>query len=145
MREMWSTRWSGCATTTAISRLRLRRQCRRLVRSRGCLIPSSTSPAIAALPREKRNEQGLSQRMRGRRNPFRQRERNCPPSSRLARPRRRADFCNHGAAHARRRRAAGYHLLSGGAYIAAERDDPDVLVDERLPFAALAEADFQPA
>jgi hypothetical protein len=41
-----------------------------------------------------------------------------------------------------RRRPAGYLVLGGGTYVAAERNDPDVLADERLPFAALAEADL---
>src|SRR6266480_1525312 len=59
-------------------------------------------------------------------------------------PRGRADFRNHGAAHERSRRPpAGYPLLGRGAYVAAERNDPDVLADERLPFAALAESNLQ--
>jgi hypothetical protein len=33
-------------------------------------------------------------------------------------------------------------LCSTAAYVAAERNDPDVLTDERLPFVALAEADL---
>jgi hypothetical protein len=68
-----------------------------------------------------------------------------PSRSRLARSRGRADFRNHGAAHGRsRRRPAGYPLLDRGTYVAAERNGPDVFADERLPFAALAEADLEP-
>jgi hypothetical protein len=37
---------------------------------------------------------------------------------------------------------AGHALLGRGTYVAAERNDPDVLTDERLPFVALAEADL---
>jgi hypothetical protein len=63
----------------------------------------------------------------------------------LAVPRGRADFRNHGATHGRsRRRAAGYPVLGRGNYVAAERNDPDVFADERLPFATLAEAHFEP-
>jgi hypothetical protein len=64
----------------------------------------------------------------------------------LAVSRGRADFRNHGATHGRsRRRAAGYPVLGRGSYVAAERNDPDVFADERLQFATLAEAHFEPA
>src|SRR6516164_9307603 len=56
----------------------------------------------------------------------------------------RAHFCNHGRAHRRFRRPNGYPLLRRGTCVAADRNDPDVLADECLPFVALAEADVQP-
>ena len=36
-------------------------------------------------------------------------------------------------------------VLGGGTYVAAGRNDPDVLADERVPLGALAEAGLQPA
>ena len=63
----------------------------------------------------------------------------------LAVPRGGADFRNPGGTHGRsRRRTAGYPVLGRGSCVAAERNDPDVLADERFPFATLAEADFEP-
>ena len=56
----------------------------------------------------------------------------------------RADLCSHGAAYGCSSwRAAGYALLGRERRVTAERNDPDVLADERLSFGALAEADLQ--
>src|SRR5215211_4486762 len=60
-------------------------------------------------------------------------------------PRGRADLCRHGAAYGCSRwRPAGHALLGRARCLAAERNGPDVLADERLPFGALAEAHLQP-
>ena len=57
----------------------------------------------------------------------------------------RADLRGHGIADGDAgRRHAGHALLGRGKRIAAERNVLDVLVDERLPFGALAETDRPP-
>jgi hypothetical protein len=95
------------------------------------------------LPQGTRHERDLSRRMRRRCNTF-CRGCNRPTRDRLAMSRGRADFRNHGPAHVRFRRPNGYPLLGRGTYVAADRNDPDVLADECLPFVALAEGDVQP-
>src|ERR1700730_12748856 len=63
----------------------------------------------------------------------------------MAMSRSHADLCNHGATYeCFWRQPAGFALLGSAAYLAAKRNGPDVLADERLPFGALAEADLQP-
>jgi hypothetical protein len=64
----------------------------------------------------------------------------------LALPRGRADLRNHGAAYrfSCRRSAARWALLGCARRLTAERNGPNVLADERLPFGALAEVDLQP-
>src|ERR1700736_6495287 len=60
-------------------------------------------------------------------------------------PRGRADLRNHGAAYRRSGwRPAGYALLGRARCVTVERNGPDVLADECLPFGALAEADLGP-
>src|ERR1700730_14745133 len=60
-------------------------------------------------------------------------------------PRGRADLRNHGAAYGCSWwRPAGYALLGRARCVTAERNGPDVLADECLPFGAWAEADLQP-
>src|ERR1700732_1331947 len=60
-------------------------------------------------------------------------------------PRGRADLRNHGAGYGGSWwRPDGYALLGRARCVAAERNGPDVLADECLPFGALAEADLQP-
>src|SRR5260370_5107910 len=61
----------------------------------------------------------------------------------MAMPRGRADLRHHGAADGCSWwRPAGYALLGRATCVTAERNGPDVLADERLPFGALAEDDF---
>jgi hypothetical protein len=76
------------------------------------------------------------------------RKRQCgrPWRGRLAIPRSRADLRNHGAAYGCSScRPAGYALLGRARCVTADRNGPDVLAHECLPFGALAEADLQPA
>jgi hypothetical protein len=61
-------------------------------------------------------------------------------------PRGRADLRNHGATYRDPWwQHAGYTLLGRWKWIPTERHGPDVFADERLPFAALAEARLQSA
>jgi hypothetical protein len=61
-------------------------------------------------------------------------------------PRSRADLRNHGATYRDPWwQHAGYGLLGRWKWILTERHGPDVFSDERLPFAALAEARLQSA
>src|SRR5262249_59926055 len=63
-----------------------------------------------------------------------------PCRSRLALPCRRTGLRNHGAYDSRaRKRTAGSAVRSPG-FFTARRNGSDVPVDERVPFAALAEA-----
>ena len=101
-------------------------------------IQSFVSGFFVAQPRllqETRHERGL----------YRRRKRGRPRRSRLAMPRGRADLRNHGAAYGCSWwRPVGYALLGRARCVIAERNGPDVLADECLPFGALAEADLQP-
>src|ERR1700736_4771733 len=63
----------------------------------------------------------------------------------MAMARGRADLRDHGAAYVCSWwRPAGYVLLGRARCVTAERNGPDVLADERLPFGALVKADPRP-
>ena len=101
-------------------------------------------PRSGTATQARRHERGLSRRTR----PAARAATTRAPRPRSAQPtgwpRGRADLRDHGAADGRsRRRPDGYALL-GRACVSAERNGPDVLADERLPFGALAEADLRP-
>src|SRR5205814_6457501 len=112
----------------------------------GASTSGSTAPLRAATRRSTGGAATTSttsaERHRGER--LRKRRRGRPRRSRLVVPRGRADLRNHGAAYGSRWRPAGYALRWRAGCVTAERNGPDVLTDERLPFGALAEADFQP-
>src|SRR4051794_5746656 len=56
----------------------------------------------------------------------------------------RAGLRNHGADYGSAWRRCGDALLGDVGYVTSERNGPDVLADERVPFCALVEADLAP-
>ena len=74
---------------------------------------------------------------------FRKRRHECARRGGLAIACGRADLRCHGAADGRSRWRCSRSIVFGRACFSVDRHGPDVFVDERLPFGAVAEAGLQ--